>query len=283
MPRAAGFEETLRRPSTDWNKMTASMRLAVATRCLPPPLKSALLLASRFGAAGVQLDARNETKPSEMSETGRRQLKHLLDEVGLSLASLDFPLRKPLWDVERLEARIQALKEAMEFAYQLKARTVTVPLGGLPAESDAAGRSLLAGVLNDVARHANRVGATLAVGPGREPPEKVAEVLRGVTEGPIGVNFDPASAVSLPTSPADALGIWGDLVAHVLVRDAIREPDGGSGEVPLGRGEVPWVELLAILQERGYRGWFTVDRTRGEDRAGDAERALAFLKEVYRG
>ena len=93
-----------------------------------------ILLASRSGAGGVQLDARNEAKPSDLSATGRRQFAHALAEIGLQLASLDFPLRRPLWDPERLNARIEALKQAMEFAYELKARVVTVRLGGLPGE-----------------------------------------------------------------------------------------------------------------------------------------------------
>ena len=141
-------------------------RFALATSCLGQPLKAALTLASRLGANGVQLDARNEIKPSEMSATGRRQFLHLLSETGLQLASLDFPLRRRLWDAERLDARLEALKETMQFAYELKARTVTVRLGGLPDESDAAGQALLGNVLNDLARHGNRVGVTLAVGPG---------------------------------------------------------------------------------------------------------------------
>jgi sugar phosphate isomerase/epimerase len=263
--------------------MTRPLRLAVATRCFAQPLKSALLLASQFGATGVQLDARNETKPSEMSATGRRQFTHLLAEVGLAVASLDFPLRRPLWDIERLDARIEALKETMEFAYQLKARTVTVRLGGLPDESDKPGLGLLQTVLNDLARHGNRVGVMLAVGQGREPAPRLVEVLRTVTEGPIGVNFDPAAAMTSETSPAEALQGLGDLVAHVMVRDATRDFDGNGREVPVGRGEVPWVELLALLQEMNYRGWLTVDRTQGEDRAGDAGRAIQFLKSVYRG
>ncbi len=86
------------------------LRLALATSCLGQPLKPALMLASRLGANGVQLDARNEIKPSEMSATGRRQFLHLLSEIGLQIASLDFPLRRRLWDEERLDARLDALK-----------------------------------------------------------------------------------------------------------------------------------------------------------------------------
>ncbi|HUE17505.1 MAG TPA: sugar phosphate isomerase/epimerase family protein [Planctomycetaceae bacterium] len=263
--------------------MSKPLRLALATRCLSQPLKPALMVASQLGATGVQLDARNEAKPSEMSGTGRRQFAHLLAEIGLQLASLDFPLRRPLWDAERLDARVEALKQTMEFAYELKARTVTVRLGGLPQETDVAGQSLLKGVLDDLARHGNHVGVTVAVGPGREPAARLLEVVGAVGEGPIGVNFDPATAVTSGASPAESLETLRKFVTHVMIRDAIRDSDGGGNEVPVGRGDVPWDEILAILQGTSYGGWLTVDRTQGEDRAGDGGRAIQYLQSVYRG
>jgi sugar phosphate isomerase/epimerase len=260
-----------------------SVRSALATRCLGQPLKTALVVASRLGAAGVQLDARSEIKPSEMSGTGRRQFLHVLSETGLQVASLDFPLRRRLWDAERLDARLEALKETMQFAYELKARTVTVRLGGLPEEADSAAQALLGDLLNDLARHGNRVGVTLAVGPGREPAGRLSEVLAKVTEGPIGVNFDPATAVMVGASPVESLQTLRQFVAHVMIRDAVRDLEGGGVEVPVGRGDVPWEEVLALLQETGYSGWLTVDRTQGEDHSGDAGRAIQYLHSIYRG
>jgi len=261
----------------------APLRLAIATRCLNCPLKPALLLAAKFGAAGVQFDARAELKPDEMSATGQREFRHILQEVGLSIASLDFPTRRPLCDPDRLDARLDALKKVMEFAYQVDARTVTLRLGGLPQDADEAGRRLMLSVLDDLARHANRVGVTLALGAGRESAARLAELLNSVKSGPIGVNFDPATAVAAGQDPAAMLRSFSNLVAHVMVRDAVHLADGAGDEVPVGRGEVPWNEMLALLHEMDYRGWLTVDRTQGEDRAGDAERAIQFLQSIYRG
>jgi sugar phosphate isomerase/epimerase len=83
--------------------------IAVATRCLGQPLKPALVLAAQLGAAGVQLDCRNELKPDELSATGRRELMHRVEEMRLSITSLDFPLKRGLLDPDRLDARVAAL------------------------------------------------------------------------------------------------------------------------------------------------------------------------------
>jgi sugar phosphate isomerase/epimerase len=259
------------------------LQIAIATRCLNRPLKAAVVLASELGAGGVQLDARAELKPSEISATGRRELLHMLDDVGLAVASLDFPIRSPLAAQERLDARLQSLKQTMDFAYHLKARTVTVKLGGLPPESDAGEMSLLLAVLDDLARHANRAGVTLALGMGGESAERMRTVLSGITSGPIGIDFDPAAIVASGRPSLEVLDVLSTLVAHVVDRDAVREGGGLANEVPLGRGDVTWDELLARLHEVDYRGWLCVNRTTGEDRPGDAGRAVQFLQSIYRG
>jgi sugar phosphate isomerase/epimerase len=97
------------------------------------------------------------------------------------------------------------------------------------------------------------------------------------------MNLDPAALVLARQDPAQAIRELHDLVAHVQVRDAIRDVDGLGTEVPVGRGEVDWDELLALLEEARYRQWFTVERTQGDDKLGDSARAVQFLKQVARG
>jgi sugar phosphate isomerase/epimerase len=91
------------------------------------------------------------------------------------------------------------------------------------------------------------------------------------------------SAIASGKSPAQTLQSLGQWVAHVVVRDATPGADGMASEVPVGRGEAAWEELLAILEEMNYRGWLTVDRTQGEDKAGDAARAIRYLQSVFMG
>jgi sugar phosphate isomerase/epimerase len=256
--------------------------LAIATRCLNRPLKAALVLAAEFGASGVQLDSRNELPPDSLSATGRRELLHLVEEMRLAIASLDFPLRRGLFDPERLDARMAALKQAMDFASLLRCRVVTVRMGNRPGH-DEHEKALQLSVLNDLSAHGNHVGVTLAVDPGGEPPAELLEVFRQVSAGPIGINFDPASAVSAGRSPVDTITEWGTFVSHVMVRDSTRDFDGSANEVPVGRGQVPWDELLAVVYELGYRGWFCVNRTQGDDRAGDAARAIQYLRSLELG
>jgi sugar phosphate isomerase/epimerase len=256
------------------------LKIAVATRPLNLPLKESLRAAAGLGAKGIQVDAREELRPGELTETGRRQLLHALDELGLSIASLACPTRRSFYDQEQLDARVDTVKRVMEHAWQMRAGVVTARIGKIPAEKDSAPYRLLAEVLGDLARHGNQIGAALAITPTHDAPEALAELIGAIKSGPLGIDFDPAVFVMAGHNPEAALRALHGLVIHCTARDAIRDVDAGGLEVALGRGEVEWVEILPHLDEIEYRGWVTVNRTQGEDRSGDLARGVQYLKNV---
>lgn len=259
--------------------MPASLRIAVATHCFHLPIRDAVRTAAACGVRGVQINARDELAPTALSDTGRRQFLHYLRENAIEVASLVFPTRRTYMDSSELDARVAATKTAMQFAAHLKASVLTVRVGRIPGDKESKDYALLRDVLNDLARYGNHVGVTLAVTPTLDSPESLNELLAAVTTGHIGIDFDPASFVTAGHKPTQCLRTLYQSVVHVQARDAVRGIEGGGAEVALGRGEVDWTELLPLLSEIEYRGWLTVNRTQGEDRAGDATRAIKFLQQ----
>lgn len=255
-------------------------RIAVATRCFNLPLKQALRAAADAGAQGVQFDSREELAPGSLGDTGRRQFLHELDERGLRVASLVFPTRHAFYEEDRLDARVIAVKTAMEFAWQLKSSVLTARIGKIPADANSKEHILLREVLSDLARHGNHVGVTFAITPTHDSPDALGALLGSIKTGPLGLDFDPASFAMAGHSPEQAFRTLHASVIHFQARDGLRDIDGSGLEVPLGRGEVDWVELLPLLTEISYRGWITVNRTQGDDRAGDVARGVQFLKNV---
>ncbi len=254
-------------------------RLGFPTRLIEGRLRDKIAKVASFGADGVQLDLRYELKPGELSETGRRQFRNLFSEHDLALAPALFPLRRSLIDPEGLEERVAALTAALRFAADLKAPALIVRPGAIPA-AESEQRKLFVEVLNDLVRAGDHVGVTFTITSGREPAEQVVELTNSVTTGPIGINFDPASAVMAERNPAKEIRVLHHVLNHVRVRDGLRDTDGAGVEVPVGRGEVDWDELLAALAEIDFAGWMTPDRTSGEDMAADAVRAVSYVRNV---
>lgn len=257
-----------------------NLRIAVATASFRQPLRAAINTAARCAATGVQLDARNELKPGELGETGRRQLLYELGERNMSVASLTFPLRRSLIDPERIDARIDAVRKAMELAAQLKARVLTCPVGRIPPDAESDEFQRLLTVLSDLARYGNHIGVTFSITPAADEPARLLSLISSIHEGPLGVDFDCAGCVLSRQDPAAALRELHAVVSHVQIRDAVRNVDGVGREAAVGRGEVDWDLILALLDEMNYGGWLTVRRTEGDDPAGDCDRAITFLRNV---
>jgi sugar phosphate isomerase/epimerase len=257
-------------------------RLAVATRCWGTSIRTALAEASRSGAQGVQFDLRDELTSEQLSATGWRDLKHYLQELSLQVSGTVFPLRRPLADPFQLERRITALQQAMRFAAQLKAATLSVPVGRLPAQ-DTAEFKTFREILIDLAQLANHTGVMLAITPLQDDPAAMADLVRSITTGPVGIDVDPAQLAMAAQSTPDTLRGWYGLIAHVQLRDGVRDLRGSGEELPVGQGAVDWVELLAVLGEMEYRGWLTAVRTQGADLSGDVRRAVAYVQQLLLG
>ena len=73
-----------------------NVRIGIQTRSLRQPLRQALVTAARLGADGVEIDARNEVVPAEMSATGMRQFRKLLDDLVFA-ESLRTHIPNSLW------------------------------------------------------------------------------------------------------------------------------------------------------------------------------------------
>lgn len=261
-----------------------TLRLAIPTRLFRGALRDTCRAAAATGAAGVQFDAREELKPGDLTESGRRQFLHHLEEIGLSVASLTFPTRHPLCEPTGLDARVAAIRKALEWAYDLKAPLLTIRPGRIPSDPASKDAMLLVEVLSDLARHANHVGSTLALTPLPDDPKAWETLLGQVSQhGPVGLDFDPASFAMAGHKPHVVLRELHTHVVHVAGRDGMRDLEGAGLETQLGRGEVDWVEIIALLGEMRYPGWITVQRTQGTDPAADCQRALMYLENVAIG
>jgi sugar phosphate isomerase/epimerase len=170
----------------------------------------------------------------------------------------------------------------MQFAAQLRCRIVIINAMSAPADQDSREAHRIHDVLDGLARFGNHVGVTLTLTPVGESPAGLIALLGQVRQGPIAVDFDPAACVRNGRDPIGDFREYADFIGHLQVRDALRSQDGGK-ETAVGRGEVDWPELLALVQEIGYQGWLTARRTEGQDPIGDVTRAVEYVRRVAMG
>jgi len=257
------------------------IRLGVELASLRLPFKKALLTARALGVEAVEIDARHELRPEEMTHTGIRQVRKVLEDLNLRVAAVSFRTRRGYHVLEDLDARVDATKRALRLAYDLGAGVVVNHIGRVPPESDTAAWQTLLDALADLGRYGQRVGALLAAETGTESGATLAELIGRLPAGSIGVDLNPASLILHGHSPREATAALAAHVIHVHATDATRDVALGRGvEVPLGQGNAEFPELLGILEEHQYRGYITVMRRDVDDPLPALQQALTFLRNL---
>ncbi len=254
-------------------------RIAAQTACFAQSIKKALHTAARLECDGVQIDARQELRPTELSETGLRQLRKILNDLNLRVGSLAFPTRRGYANPDDLQQRLEATLAAMQLASKLQARILIINLGNLPNEESPVERATLVDALTSLASHGNRLGVCLAAQATATSPQALVEFVESLPEGTLALDLHPARLIAQGESPAEFVAEAGRHIAHVHATDGVHDLASGHGvEVELGRGTADFPELLGMLEEFAYRDWLTIERRASRQPLKDIGNAVQYLR-----
>jgi L-ribulose-5-phosphate 3-epimerase len=255
------------------------LQIGVYVESLGLSLRRALDEIERLGAAGVQVDAVGDLSPRELSQTGRREFLHLLRSHSLELAALNCPLRQGLDVAEGQQARIDHVKKVLSLSYDLGSRIVLIQAGRIPDDPQSGRAGLLREALLALGHHAERTGAILALETGLNSGKAVREFLDKLDTGGLGVSFDPANLLMNGFDPYESARVLHGRIVYAKAKDArVAGPNRTAQEVPLGHGDIDWMQMLGVLEEVEYRGWLTVERDTGENRLSDVAAGIGFLR-----
>ncbi|HTQ40273.1 MAG TPA: sugar phosphate isomerase/epimerase family protein [Pirellulales bacterium] len=238
-------------------------------------------MAAKLGADAVEIDARGQLKPAELSQTALRQLRKTLDDHRLRVCAVSYRTRRGYNLLQELDARIAGTKEAMRMAQVLGASVVVNHVGHIPPEPQGPQWNLLLQVLADLGRHGQHIGAFLAAQTGSASPADLARLIAALPDVSIGIDVDPGQLVMNGFSPQQCVELLGPHIMHVHATDGVHDLVRRHGiEVPLGRGSVDFPALLGALEERGYRGYFTIQRNTAHDPEFELGQAVKYLRSL---
>ncbi len=272
----------------------AGISVAVAVSTLDQPFKQALHTVAALQADGIEIDARVDFKPSDMSASAVRQLRKILDDLNLPILAVRFSTRRGYDCIEDLDRRVTATKNAMRMAVELgcgvlvnsvgtiKSPIVTkAELTGEETTTDAAEMILLREVLSDLARYSDHYGCFLACETGTESLTMLANFLRKLPEPSVFIALNPSNLVSAGFDTEDLKQAI-DLVRCVYAADTVpdRSRSGNSTPVPLGHGLVDFPQIVSTLEDCRFRGPYIVDGRRPGNATENARQAIEFLKRM---
>lgn len=257
------------------------IRVGVQLASLRLPFKKALLTAARLGAEGVEIDLRGELRPEELTRTGIRHVRKMLEDLNLRVSCASFRTRRGYHVAEGLDRRVEATKEALRTAYELGTTVVVNHIGPVPPPEDQRAWDTMREALADIGRAGQRYGATLAAETGTDSGAVLQKLIQSLPEGSLGVDLHPANLIIHGHSPHEAARALAEHVLHVHATDATRDlAERRAVEVPLGRGNAELPELLAILEEQRYNGFVTVERRESVDPVSDIAQAVEYLRNL---
>ena len=259
----------------------AQIQLAVQLRTLRLPLRNALKKASELGAAGIEIDLRNEIRPAELSQTGVRQFRKMLTDLNLKICSASFPTRRGYQVLEDLDQRIAATKKAMDAAYQLGAPILVNQIGKIPDDPESESWNLLTQAMIDLGTYGHKHGVVMTAKTGSEDAETLAGFIKSLPDGHLAVDFDPGALVINGVSTEDSFRCLAPMIRHVRAKDGVQDLARGRGiEVPLGRGSVDFPLLMAMLDDIRYQGYLTIERENPENPVLEVEQALQYCRSL---
>jgi sugar phosphate isomerase/epimerase len=257
------------------------LKIGIDLASLGLPLRRGLQETERLGVAGVQVTAAGDLSPAALSQTGRREFRHLLRAHNLELTALACPLRRTLHTSENQEGRIENIKKVMALSFDLGPRVAVIQAGRVPEKPDEPGAGLFTEALRDLGHYGDRVGAVLALETGLESGEELREFLDRFDTGGLAANFDPANLLMHGFDVYAGLRALAGKVAHAHAKDArAGKTSRAAQEVPLGHGDIDWLELVSVFAEIEYRGWLTIEREVGDNRPADVAAGVAFLRRL---
>jgi sugar phosphate isomerase/epimerase len=224
-------------------------------------LKNQWREAARLGAKGVVADATGELSPHQLSETGRREVRHLLRTLQIELIAMSLPTRRSFDTPDQLDDRLRRAEQAFGLAYDLGSRLVLARVGAIPPESDAARREVFAHALAELGRRADHCGVRLGIETGADPGEAVSGLLDTLNSPGLAASVEPTALLGQGHDPAAAVRSLGPWLAHAYASPPRRAAQSARIQLPgtgLPVGALDWEEYLGALEEANYRGYLTV-------------------------
>lgn len=183
-------------------------------------------------------------------------------------------------------ARIDALRQASDFAKLLGVNQVQTHCGFMPEDPDDPKYPATVDAIRTVAKHCQGNGQYFLMETGQETPTTMSRIIRDVAVPNLAVGLDTANLILYgKANPVDAVDILGPHVRSIHAKDGKwpTDPSQLGEEVLIGKGLVDFKTVFAKLHKLGYTGAVTIEReTSGPQQIEDVKNEKAYLEGILR-
>jgi len=251
------------------------MKLSVITDEIDSDLERALCVVHEFPIEQVELRTLWGVNIAEVGEETPMRTQRLLRDAGLGVCSIASPVFKTdLFGTRQrgamhsaaeqpLEQHFELLQRCLQIAHLFNAPLVRIFAFWRAGELTPEREERIVSVLERALPAAERARIVLGlenehscqVGTGAE----LARVLTQLDSPWLRAVWDPGNAFVLGEAANEGYHAIQPWVAHIHLKDGIREPDGAVRWVPIGEGEIGYAQHLAQIAQSGYQGFLSLE------------------------
>ena len=181
-------------------------------------------------------------------------------------------------------ARIDALRQASDFARQIGVTQVQTHCGFIPEDPADPLYPGTVEAIRTVAQHCHDNGQNFLMETGQETPTAMSRVIHDVNLPNLGVGLDTANLILYgKANPVDAVDILGPHVRSIHAKDGKwpTDPSQLGEEVLIGKGLVDFRSVFTKLHKLGYTGAVTIEReTSGPQQVEDVRQEKMYLEKI---
>lgn len=264
------------------------------------PDREAIEMAAKIGAEGIQMYCtRGDHAPENMTAAKKSELLSMMDANGLVFSAVCGDLGHGFGKKELNPELVEKSKRILELAKELGTDIVTTHIGVVPSSPDHERYKIMQEACFELSRFADSMGSHFAIETGPETSSTLRSFLDGLDSKGVAVNLDPANLVMVTgDDPVKAVDNLAPYIVHTHAKDGVKlgecNPEVIYGvvidhdpptatcfkEVPLGEGQVDWVNYLKALEKIGYNSFLTIEREVGNNPAKDIKTATHFLRGI---
>jgi L-ribulose-5-phosphate 3-epimerase len=183
-------------------------------------------------------------------------------------------------------ARVNALKQASNFAKELGVSNVQTHCGFIPENPGDPVYPECVTAIREIAEHCAVNGQSFLMETGQETPTTVLRTIKDVGKPNVGVGLDTANLILYgKANPVDAVDILGPYIRTVHAKDGKwpTDPNKLGEEVIIGSGIVDFKLVFTKLQKLGYTGAISIEREiSGPGQIEDIKKEKIYLERVLR-
>lgn len=261
-------------------------------------IPEAMKKAAALGAQGMQMYAYKEYSPETVTTEKVRELLDMSKSHGLVFSAICGDFGYGFDDKNRNKEFIERSKRILELAKSVESNIVTTHIAIIPEDKNDDRYKIMQDACFSLAEFADSMDAHFAIETGMEPAHVLKAFLDDLHSKGVAVNFDPANlTIQDPYGTVKDVYTLRDYIVHTHAKDAVnisihdeatrnwfiqnaKIEDEVYSEVPLGKGDVPFPEYLAALEDVGYKGFLTIEREVGVNPAEDIGEAVKYLRSL---